>query len=230
MLQELIVVFAIHDDDGKALDGASLDQRQGFEELIESAESAGHDDKAVGVLEQEDFANEEVAYVDGSIEIGVGFLFEGQFDVDTHTSSADIFRPAVGGFHDSRTAAGHDRESQLCEFPCDLSGEGVIGITLSQASRTEDSDARADEMELAKPLDELPGNLEREEQFAQPRLSSFQKLNLALVQLHSVLFFLFKKMDCSKALDVAMLGRRAGLQGVSNPVGRAAEVAMVRAW
>jgi hypothetical protein len=117
---------------------------------IESAESTLHDAQAVGVLRQQDGANEDVTDVDGSIERRVGGGFDQRFDVDIPTSSAGIFCTAVGGFSHSRTADGGDRGSELREFHLDLEVSGVIGITLFRARRTEDRDARGEDVEFVR--------------------------------------------------------------------------------
>lgn len=113
VFHQMLVIVVVHEDYGKPVDLFRLDQRHRFKEFVKGAEPAGHNDEAIGVLEKEHFADEEVPNVDGAIEVGIGFLFEGKFDIDSNASTANVFGAAIGSFHDPRSTAGHDCESKL---------------------------------------------------------------------------------------------------------------------
>lgn len=70
-----------HDDDGEAFDFFGLDKHEGFEDFVEGAESSRHDDEGGGVFDEHDLADEEVVEVDEAVEVGVGVLLHGEFDV-----------------------------------------------------------------------------------------------------------------------------------------------------
>ena len=113
VIHQRLMEFLVHDYDGKAMDLFCLDQGHRFKEFVEGAEPSGHNDKPVGVLEEQYFADKEVPDIDRAIEIGVGVLFERKFDIDADASTADILGAAVGGFHDPGTTPGHDGEPEL---------------------------------------------------------------------------------------------------------------------
>ncbi len=58
-------------DDGETGDLPGLDQGEGFEQLIQSAQAAGEDDEAAGVLDEHRLASEEVAKVDPEVDVVV---------------------------------------------------------------------------------------------------------------------------------------------------------------
>ena len=97
----------------EVLDLAGLDQRQRLEQLVERPEAAREDDEALGVLDEHDLAHEEVAELHAEVDVLVQALLEGQLDVAADGDAARLLRPAVGGLHDARAAAGDDREALL---------------------------------------------------------------------------------------------------------------------
>src|SRR5207245_4305038 len=100
-----------------------------------------------GVLDEHQLAHIEMAESDPLIQIGIGSLFLGQLDVAANRVSAGLLGSAIGGFHDARSAAGHYREPGPGQTSADFQGELVVGLVLHKSSGSEDSHARADEMQ-----------------------------------------------------------------------------------
>ena len=87
---------------------------------------------------------------DPAVEVAVRELLGRQLDIAADRISADVLGPAVGGLHDSWSAARHYREASARELAADLASECVVGLIFAEARRPEHGDARADEMEGAK--------------------------------------------------------------------------------
>ncbi len=181
VVYESLMECLVHDYDREAMNLFRLDQGDRFEEFVEGTETSGHDYKAVGVFQQQHFSNEEVPNVDRTVEVGIGLLFEGEFDVDSDTSPADILCAAIGSLHDPWTATGHDGESETSDCCCQFPRLLVVGIVFAQSRRAEDRDGRANEMKGAEPFYELRHHLERERQFTPSRLPSLQEPYFRLV-------------------------------------------------
>ena len=71
-------------------DLAGLDQGERFVQLVERAEAARQHDEAVRVLEEQDFADEEVVTGDVAIEVDVRRLLERQLDVAADRQAAGV--------------------------------------------------------------------------------------------------------------------------------------------
>lgn len=181
VVYESLMEFLVHDYDREAMNFFCLDQGDRFEEFVEGTEPSGHDHEAVGVFEQQNFSDEEVSDVDGTVDIRVGFLFEGEFDIDSHASTTDIFCAAIGSFHDPWSATGHDGESEASDCRCQFPRLLVVGIVFAQARRAEDRDGGANEMKGAEPFDEFRHHLQHESEFAPTRLTALQEPYLGLV-------------------------------------------------
>ena len=164
-VEDRLPVVDPHQHQRKVLDLAGLDQGRGLEHLVEGAEAAGQGDEGVGVLDQHHLADEEVAELDEGVEVGVGALLVRQLDVAADRAAAGVPRAAVGRLHDPRAAAGHHREAVLGQPPADLAGQPVVAVVLAEARRAEDGDAGADEMKLAKAVEELPRDAQNADQF-----------------------------------------------------------------
>ncbi len=70
-----------HDDDGEAFNFFGLDEDECFEDFVEGPESSRQNDECGGVFDEHDFADEEVVEIDETVEVGVGVLLHGEFDV-----------------------------------------------------------------------------------------------------------------------------------------------------
>ena len=136
-----------HRDHGKPLDLVALDQSQGLEGFVQRAESARHDDERARVLDQHDFADEEMIEFDEPIQVGVGLLFVGQDDIAADGFAATLFGPPVGRFHNPRTAAGHDDKSGLGQRFAHRPGQLVVVVVFGKPSRPKNGDAGAGKVE-----------------------------------------------------------------------------------
>lgn len=165
-----------HEDDGKVLDLAGLDEGESFEEFVEGAEATGADDEGVGVLDEHDLADEEVAELDELVDEGVGLLLVGEGDVAADGRSASVACAAVGGFHDSRPAAGHDGEPEFADASGDIASDVVVVMIFGESCGAEDGDAGADEVQCTKAFDELEKDAEGGGEFEASGVRTLEEL------------------------------------------------------
>src|SRR5690625_1808319 len=87
-----------------------LHQRQQFEEFIEGAETARHDDYRLGHIGEPVFPHEEVVEFEGQLGADVAVLefFGGNGDGEADRASTSLVRAAVRRLHDARPATGAD--------------------------------------------------------------------------------------------------------------------------
>ena len=156
-------------------DLARLNERHGLEDLVERAESARQGHEGVRVLDQHDLANEEVAEGDPAVEIAIRLLLGRQLDVAADRAATRLARPAIGGLHDARPAAGHHREAGAHELSSDLAAELVVGMVLPEARRAEDGDARTHEVKDAEAPHELEEDAYGADELVPPRLRSLEE-------------------------------------------------------
>lgn len=89
-----------------------------------------------------------------------------KFDRRGDRTATGFLGASIGGFHDSRSAAGHDRESCLRDETGGLSGQLVVRVLFGEAGRAEHRHARTDEVKPSESSEELvadpkePGELE----------------------------------------------------------------------
>ncbi len=174
--EEWLPVFLSHEDEGKIADFAGLDEGRDFKEFIECAEAAGQADEGVGVFDEHDLADEEVAELNEAIDVRIWLLLHGELDVAADGGAVGVFGAAVGGFHDAGPAAGHDGEAGVGEFAADFAGEFVVLVIFLEASGAEDGDARADEVEGAEAGEELCHDAEETEEFKAAGARAFKEL------------------------------------------------------
>ncbi len=74
----------------------------------------------------------------------------GKFDRRGDRATTGLLGAPVRGFHDSRAAAGHDRESSLRDESGSLACQLVVRIFFGEASRAEDRDAGAGKVKSAE--------------------------------------------------------------------------------
>ena len=84
-------------------------------------------------------------------------------------------RAAIGGLHEPGPAAGHDREAEAADAPADLARDLVVRMRLAKARRSEDRDARADEVQRAKAANEVAHRAPEELDLPEPRMRTFEK-------------------------------------------------------
>jgi hypothetical protein len=111
-------------------------------------------------------------------------LFERQLDVHSYTPTTYRLGSPIGGLHDSRTTSGHDGKPKLGDLTCDLNGLLVLWGLLPESGGTKDGDARPDEMEGSKALDEFPSNLNGEVEFFPSGLTAFKELDFFAIWCH----------------------------------------------
>ena len=66
-----------------------------------------------------------------------------------------FFRPAVGRFHQTRPAAGHDREIRLRYSCSQFARECIVGMRRRETRRPEDRNTRPHEVEGTKAMDQF---------------------------------------------------------------------------
>ena len=86
----------------------------------------------------------------GAIQIVVRLLFLRQLDPAADGAAANIFSAAIRRFHNSGTAARHDRKSETRDRRAHLPRELVVRAFWFDARRTKDRDARTDKVQGAK--------------------------------------------------------------------------------
>src|SRR4029077_8512120 len=73
-MEQFFPIIGSHDHNGKVFDLPGLSQSQRFEELVECACAAGHDNEGIGIFYEESFAGEKVMHPHAAIEIRVRWL------------------------------------------------------------------------------------------------------------------------------------------------------------
>src|SRR3989337_653959 len=115
-----------NDREERALPG--LQEGQNLERLVQRPEPPGEEGHAAGLLDEEEFAGEEIFHMD-ELRIArddpVGALLEGKEDVDPHGQV--LARPDVGGFHDPPAPPGNDHPSLPGPLPAERHGLAVGG-------------------------------------------------------------------------------------------------------
>ncbi len=105
---------------------ASLNQREHFQCLIQRAEPPGAEHQGIGLLDEEQLADEEEMerqQILGAANHCVRMLFEGQRDVQAQTVVAP--GPLMSGRHDAATGAGDDHEIEVSERRAQLTCQSV---------------------------------------------------------------------------------------------------------
>lgn len=165
-------VIGPHEDDREVIEFIRLDKSQGFEQFVECAEAAGHDDEGVAIFDQHHFAHEEVAQGDMGIQVWIGVLFVRQFDIAGDGAAADIFGAAITGLHDAGASAGHDGESHFCGGRSHLTGQLVMRIIFLGAGGPKNGDAWADEMQSTEAAEHVPSDAHQGDGFFGARLGA----------------------------------------------------------
>ena len=74
-VKEGLPVVLAHENERKFLNFLRLDKRRCLEDLVERAEAAWHGDKGIGILDEDQLADEEMAKGEPAVEIGIRLLF-----------------------------------------------------------------------------------------------------------------------------------------------------------
>ena len=154
------------EDHGDAPAFSRLDEGHRFEQLVEGAESAGHDDVGRGELDEHVLAREEVAERLRDVLVGVGVLLVRQLDVEPHRRALAEVGAFVGRFHHAGAAAGDDGEAGVRQFARDALGEQVIRMVGDDAGAAEDAHRRPDGGQPLGALDEFGHDAEDAPGFA----------------------------------------------------------------
>src|SRR5579885_587143 len=115
-----------------------LDQRQRLKKLVHSTETAGEDDEGAGVLDKHGLAHEKVVEIERDVQVGVGELLKGQFDIATDREIPAVLRPLVAGLHDAGSAPGNNAEAGPGQQTSCLDRRLVRWIAGFSAGRAED--------------------------------------------------------------------------------------------
>ena len=142
--------LAAQQHERKRADLAALDQRRRFEQLVQRAQAAGHDDVGARVLHQHHFADEEILELDAFIDVGIRRLLVRQEDVQAVGRPADLVSAAVGRFHRAGAAAGERGKAGQGQFAAHFAGQFIVRMPRLEAGRAEHRHRRA---ELAQPLE-----------------------------------------------------------------------------
>ena len=132
-----------------------LDQRQRLEQLVHGAVAPREDDEPRGIFHEHRLADEEIAEVDGALDVGVEPLLERQLDIAADRQAVALLAAAIRRFHDPGPAPGNDREALLGEQPRGFHGMLVVGIVRRGTRRPEYRDGAVDVGERVEPLDEF---------------------------------------------------------------------------
>src|SRR5438046_5747989 len=173
--EQITPVVGPHHYHRKIFDFASLDKSNCFKQFIKRSSATLHYNESVGVFYQQCFANEKVMERDAAIEKCVWLLLEFELDVATDRAAVDIFRPAIGRFHDSRSATSHDGESELRDARAHFTGQVITGMTFFNSRRTKDGHTWPNEVEHPKPAQKIQQNPQEGDQLIETRARSFQK-------------------------------------------------------
>src|SRR5207248_9439042 len=118
-------------------------------------EAAGKDAERFRVLHEHRLADEEIPELHAQVDVIVEVLLEGKLDVAADREAARLLGAPVGRLHDSRAAAGDDREALLDEAAGNAAGEPILRVAAPGARRSEDAHRGADVGQRVESLDEF---------------------------------------------------------------------------
>src|SRR5262249_18484308 len=110
-LAHMFPEMASHNNDREALQFASLYESKHLECFVKRTEPSRHDDKGRRVFDENDFADEKLLKLIKSIKIRFGHLLLRELDIAAETQSTCFFGSAIRRFHNTGSAASHDRVS-----------------------------------------------------------------------------------------------------------------------
>ena len=165
-IEQFFPIIGSHDHNREIFDLPGLNQSERFEQLIERACAARHDNKGVGIFHQERFAGEKVMHPHAAIEIGVRRLLRRQLDSATNRTAAGFLGAAVCSFHYTRAAAGYDCETQPRNGSPHLSSQFIMRIAQLNPGRAKNSHAWTNEMKRAKSAQEIAHHSQEGEEFS----------------------------------------------------------------
>ena len=109
--------------------------------------------------------------IDAHVHVRIRGLLVGQLDVAADAVATGLARSPVGRLHDSGPTTGDHRESEFAHRSAHPPGQFVGIVALGDTGRSEDRDARPDEMQTPEAADQFAGDTEDRAQFptAEPR-------------------------------------------------------------
>jgi len=125
----VLPAWLVEQHDGHQRAFAGLHQCQYFQGLVEGAEAARAEHHGIGLLDEEQLAQEEEVefqQVAGAVHHRIGALFKGQGDIESQAVFAS--GTFVGRGHDAATRAGNHHQVQLGQMPSQLAGQLVEGM------------------------------------------------------------------------------------------------------
>src|SRR6266478_4146154 len=182
---QLFPVVRAHDHDRKVFDLSGLNQRHCFEQFVERARAAGHNNESVGILYQERFADEEIVHPHTAIEIGVRWLLRRELNGAADRAATNFFGAAVRGFHDTRSPAGDDSEPEPRNRRAHFSSQLVIRIVALNARRSKHSHTWTDEVKRAKSAQEITHHPQKGEELSKTRTRPFEEDLIGTFRRHS---------------------------------------------
>src|SRR5258707_14645411 len=90
-----------------------------------------------------------------TIQIAIRFLLVRKLDIAAYGTASHFFGATIGCFHDTGAASGHNGETQPRNRCAHLARQFIRRASRGHARGTENSDARTDEVEKAKPPQEI---------------------------------------------------------------------------
>ncbi len=114
-----------------------MDESGSLKELVQGPEPAGHHNEGARVFHQTHLARKKVTELQALLHVRIGSLLVGQLDIQPDARTARLVRPAVGGLHDSRPAAGQRGKAGPRELRPHLHSQLVVSMRLREASGTE---------------------------------------------------------------------------------------------
>src|ERR1700682_2232310 len=129
--------FAANQNDRYLAALAGLDQRQALGQLIDGAEASRQHYVRRREAHEHHLAREEIAKVDPDILEAVAGRLVRKKNVETNRGRPAGVRAAIGGFHQTRTAAGNYRKAGIREEPRDAFRFSVIRMVRLDASAAE---------------------------------------------------------------------------------------------
>ena len=191
-------IFGAHQDNGEVIKLARLDESGRFRKFIQRSESSGQDDESVRIFDKHHLAHEKIIEGDGLMEKRVGFLFMGQHDIAADGLATRFLGAAIRGFHDSRAASCHHRETIFSQSFTDLHRESVIRMAFIETRGAENRDRGSYPVQRAEAADEFERDLENSHGFFEGRVSSRKEVGFVVFfpdQLGAIGRGLFHKIE-----------------------------------
>jgi hypothetical protein len=110
-----------------------------------------------------------------TIQIAIRFLLVRKLNIATYGTASHFFGAAIGRFHDTGAAPGHDGEAQPRDRCAHLARQFIWRAPRGHARGTENGDARTDEVEDAKPAQEIPHYAQECDELVKARTGTFQE-------------------------------------------------------